>query len=149
MATLLDREQKRLLKRFHTLFGKYGMSNYEKQVILTSYGVESSKELSAYQLLEICDKLDKISNPKAKELDIWRKRVIASVGGWLRMVGTSGNNLLLIKAIACQATKSDSFNKIPLERLRNVYYTFKNKQKDFEQIEVVSEEMIKRIAMLN
>ncbi len=148
-TTLLDREQKRLLKRFHTLLGKAGIGRDGKEAILSSYGVISSKELSAYELLEICNELDKQSNPKAQELDKWRKRVIASIGGWLKMIGADGNDIQKIKAIACRATETDNFNEIPLERLRNIYYAFKKKQKDAQQVEAITDEMINRMVMLN
>ena len=38
-------------------------------------------------------------------------------------------------AIACRATRYENFNKIPAERLRNLYNTFLNKQKDSKTID--------------
>ncbi len=131
------------------MLGKAGIGRDGKEAILSSYGVVSSKELSAYELLEICNELDKQSNPKAQELDKWRKRVIASIGGWLKLVQSGNYDINKIKAVACRSAQAESFNKIPLERLRNIYYAFKNKQKDFEVVNVVTGEMIDVMAMLN
>jgi hypothetical protein len=51
-----------------------------------------------------------------------------------------------IKQIACRSAQTSAFNRIPIERLRNIYYTFLNKQKDKATIErVMSEELLKQI----
>jgi len=40
----------------------------------------------------------------------------------------------VIKGIACRASGYDDFNKIPKERLRNLYYAFNNKVKDAKRV---------------
>ena len=70
-------------------------------------------------------------------MDKLRKQAMASIGGYLRKTGTE-SNAGIIKAIAMRATGYDNFNKIPAERLRNLYNAFRNKQKDIDAVEAVS-----------
>lgn len=50
------------------------------------------------------------------------------------------SNATVIKAIACRAAKKADFNKIPLERLRNLVYLFNNKVKDHDAVDDVTTE---------
>ena len=63
------------------------------------------------------------------------------VGGYLRKIGRE-SNAEIIKGIACRATGYQSFNKIPAERLRNVYHAFRNKQKDIDSVERIAIEYL-------
>ena len=130
--TIMDKEKNRYLKRFHTLLGQTGGNTAaKKEAILAGFGVDSSRDLNAHELLKACAALELELNPELAEMDKWRKRVIASIGGWLKLMQKTGN-IGLIKAIACQAAGVSSFNRIPMERLRSIYYAFNNKQKDME-----------------
>ena len=143
MQTLLDKQKTGLIKRFHTLLGKAGMDNEQKLAILAQYGVESSKDLSAYELLELCNKLDKMSNPQLIELDLWRKRLLAAVGGYLKAADVvADNEIVLIKKIACIAAKKTEFNQIPLDRLKGLYNAFKNRESDILTINKLTEKLI-------
>jgi hypothetical protein len=143
MQTLLEKQKTGLIKRFHTLLGKAGMDNEQKLAILAQYGVESSKDLSAYELLELCNKLDKMSNPQLLELDLWRKRLIAAIGAYLRATDVVvGNEITLIKKIACIAAKKTEFNQIPLDRLKGLYNAFKNREADILTINKLTEKLI-------
>ena len=143
MQTLLDKQKTGLIKRFHTLLGKAGMDNEQKLAILAQYGVESSKDLSAYELLELCNKLDKMSNPQLIELDLWRKRLLAAVGGYLKAADVvADNEIVLIKKIACIAAKKTEFNQIPLDRLKGLYNAFKNRESDIHTINKMTEQLI-------
>ena len=63
---------------------------------------------------------------------------MAAIGSWLKMCGRE-SNATVIKAIACRASKHSDFNKIPLERLRNLVYLFNNKVKDRDAVDDVTE----------
>ena len=147
-TTLMDQEQKRLLKKFHTLLAKAGVDAAGKEAILSGYGVESSKELTAYELLEVCNKLDKMINPKVAELDRWRKRVIASIFNYFGALGIR-SDMNRVKGTAARAASVETFNDIPLEQLRAVYSAFTKKAKTVEQVDVVTEEMLKEISSQN
>lgn len=127
----MDKQQKYLVKKFHTLISQGGIDQDTKLAMLARYGVESSKDLDAHQLMELCDALERAINPTVAELDRWRKRVMAAIGGWLKLMGRE-QNPTLIKGIACQAAQRERFNSIPIDRLRSIYHSFLKQQKDLE-----------------
>jgi|BioPla2DNA2_1021312.scaffolds.fasta_scaffold17681_5 hypothetical protein len=129
MATFTEKQRNGLIKKFHVLLGKNGMGNDEKDALLAGYGVESTKDLNVAELVEICEILDRKANPTFYVEDIWRKRVIASIGGYLRAMEKE-ENIEMIKAIACRAAQKERFNDISLERLKSIYNAFKNRKKD-------------------
>ena len=141
MQTLIETEQKKLIKKFHTLIGKVGGGNVRKEAILWRLGVEHTNELSVHQLIEECDALILELNPKLAELDKYRKRLMASIGGWLRAMSILSDGAK-IKAIACRASQRDNFNDIPLEQLRSLYAAFNKKQRDLRNVELLTSEYI-------
>ncbi len=138
MATVTAQQQKWLLKKFHTLCARLNMDADMKLALISGYGVESSKDLTNAELLELCDHLNEILNPEDAKTDKMRKRVIAAIGGWLRMIGKGDDGINYIKGVACQAAKVDNFNKIPLERLTTIYNMFLRKQKDAKSVNEVA-----------
>lgn len=138
MATITQQNQKWLLKKFHTLCTKLNLDADMKLALLSGYGVESSKDLTNAELTELCDHLNDILNPEDAKRDKMRKRVIASIGGWLRMIGKGDEGIGYIKGVACQAAKVDNFNKITLERLTTIYNMFLRKQKDAKSVNEVA-----------
>lgn len=148
MKTFVEQQHTGLLKKFHTLMGKAGIDRTGKEAILESYGVESSRDLSVTDLIEICEKLHGQANPAANEADRWRKRVLAAIGGWLRLLSKNENQHVL-KGIACRATGHSSFNDIPVDRLRNIYYAFAKKQRDFRSVEMLTDDDLTILTCLN
>lgn len=148
-SNFIEKQQQLLLKKFHTLLGKSGIGVEGKEAILHSYGVESSRDLSAHDLMDICNKLAMEADPKLKELDRWRKRVMAAIGGWLRATG-SEESVTYIKSVACRAAGGcDNFNCIPLAELRNIYYEFLNKRKVYERVNTIETERLLGVISLN
>ena len=148
MKTTTDLEHARLIKRYHTLATKIGLDKSDKAAILESYGVDSSLDLSVRELTELCGVLERDNSPKAPELDKLRKQVMASIGGWLKTIAQE-SDAQRIKAIACRATGHRRFNDIPAERLRNIYHTFLNKQKDFKAVKQITAEELEYLSFLN
>ena len=138
----METQKNALLRKFHTLLGRAGVNADEKEAMLFAYGVESSKELTVYELTEICGKLDLRANPAANTADQWRKRLIAAVNGYLRAMGKPGGNIAEIKAVACRAAQTDNFNRIPLERLKSLYNAFKNREKDLIKIDELTADLL-------
>ena len=143
--TFIDTERKRLLGKYHVLCNQLRMSDDERRAMLwQNYKVVSSADLDNHQLIDLCSTLEQRANPDILKQSRERKRVIAAIGGWLRLTGSEktdpAENLAYIKSIACRATKYDDFNAIPTERLRNLYCTFTNKQKDQKTIEQLLQE---------
>lgn len=135
----MDQIQRGLLKKFHTLCTVLGLDDEAKRVILTSWGVESSRDLSQHQLIDICAKLSEQVDHKqgTARLDKLRKQVIAAIGRWLRETGQA-ESLSKIKGIAMRASGYNDFNKIPRERLRNLIATFNNKVKDSRAVDALA-----------
>ena len=148
METLIDKEQKRLIKKFHTLLGRANIGNDGKEAILSGYNVGSTKDLSVHQLIEVCNAIEIHANPKMAELNHYRRRLMGAIGGWLRMMSKPGG-IDRIKAIACRASGREQFNDIPLEQLRSLYAAFYKKQKDLQNVELLTAEYIDLLTINN
>lgn len=122
-----------LLKKFHTLCAKAVVDADTKRGIVESFGVFSSRELTTDELLQACTILEGMQTKIAQEMDTWRKRVIASIDGYMRLTG-GDRAIEYVKGVACQSTGYNSFNSIPRERLINIYNAFLNKQKDYRRV---------------
>lgn len=136
----MDEIHRGLLKKYHTLCGLLGLTEQEKKAIVSSYGVESSRDVDTHDLIDICAKLSaQVNDKNGVDIDKLRKRCMAAIGAWLKAAGKY-QNAAIIKGIACRATQHDDFNKIPRERLRNLIATFNNKVKDAEAVEQLAKD---------
>lgn len=149
MQTTVEKQKNALIKRFHTLIGKAGITSENKEIILAQYGVESSKDLEVTELIEICNALDFQVNPELAQTDRWRKRLMAAVFSWLHKMGKHEATPELVKAIASRAAGVDRFNQIPLERLRSLYYAFGKKSRDLDFVSKITAEEIDNLIQLN
>jgi hypothetical protein len=148
MKTLMDKEHARLIKKFHTLLSRYGIDNEVKELMLSSYGVSSSKDMNTYELLELCKKIDLEYNAASAEIDRLRKRLIAAIFSWRKAMGASAT-MEEVKAIACRAAEANCFNKISAEKLRSLYAAFTKKVKDLERVQELTDDYLKRLSNLN
>ena len=130
----MEREKKRLVKRFHTLLGKAGIDDDGKRDILSAYGVKSSLDLDCRGLMEVCDRLTTLTTPGLAEADRWRKRVMAAIFSYCREMKREVT-VNEVKAIACRAAGTKSFNRIPVDRLRSLYNAFKQRTKDLQTVD--------------
>lgn len=142
MATITAQQQKWLLRKFHTLCTRLNMDAEMKLALISGYGVESSKDLTNAELLELCDKLNDILNPEDAKRDKMRKRVIAAIGGWLRLIGKGNEGVDYIKGIACRAAKTEKFNQISYDRLTTLYNMFLKRQKDAKAVNEVAGQIV-------
>ena len=53
----MDEIHRGLVKKYHTLCTVLGLDADAKRAILSSWGVESSRDLTQHQLIDICAKL--------------------------------------------------------------------------------------------
>ena len=81
-------------------------------------------------------------NPQLAEIDRLRKRVMASIGAYLREMGYA-ENPESIKSLACRASKCRNFNDIPMEKLRAVYNAFNHYKKAMVQVRELTENILK------
>ena len=128
----------KILRKFHTLCSACGMTPEEKAAVVASFGVDSSADINTHDLIDVCNKLaGQLGQNRDTSKDRLRKQAMAAIGGYLKKIGHE-SNADIIKGIACRSTGYDDFNKIPVERLRNCYYAFVNKQKDIAGAEAVA-----------
>ena len=139
MSKDMDDIHAKIVRKFHTLCSKAGLTRENKDAIVHGQGVESSADIDTHALIDICNALSKQIDKQngTPDMDKLRKQVIASIGGWLRETKQT-SSIDTIKAIACRATGHDRFNQIPAERLRNIYNTFRNKQADKKAIDKIT-----------
>jgi hypothetical protein len=121
-------------RKFYALLNQ--MPGAEKEELVrqfTNGRTDSLSAMSDYEFsvmlpcMEGFVKAGKLAS-RAQDADAWRKRVMASIGGWLRACGTQ-HTPEAIKAIACRAAQRKAFNDITLSELRAIYAEFNNKQK--------------------
>lgn len=129
----MEKLHNQAIRRWHTLCKLAGLKEEDKEALLSSYGVESSKDLDTHDLLDLCGYVSKLvdNNVSRQQDDKLRKQAIAAIARWLRATNQE-ESLSLIKGIACRIAGYNQFNQIPRERLRNIVYTFNNKCKDLE-----------------
>jgi hypothetical protein len=154
-----DKQRQGLIRKYHTLCGKLGLTDdARREMLRQNYGVESSKELYTEELTALCAWLHGEVHGAEGKLQEARRRVFGAVGGWLDMVygkvpesdkARRWERVQKIKAIACRQTRYDDFMKIPPERLANVSFLFSKKQKDMRQGEATISEELKGLAGLN
>ena len=147
MQTFMTTQKNSLLRKYHALLRAAGISEDEKMVLLSAYGVTSGKDLNVYELTELCAKLDCKANPKANEMDKWRKRLIATISGYLKAMNKPHGNMDEIKGIACRAAQQDNFNRIPVERLKSLYNAFKNRENDLKEIDKITGELLMSVGI--
>lgn len=149
MQKTADKQKNALIKKFHTLINKAGIDPENKSLILEQYGVVSSKELSVKELAEVCNTLDCQANSVKNEADKWRKRLMASIFGWLAKMSRKEASTDLVKAIACRAAGVKKYNDIPVERLRSLYYAFTKKSRDLDFVSEVTAAEIETLIACN
>lgn len=143
--------KKSLLRKYHTVCRDLGITDAEKEAMKESFGVDSSRNLTEPQLSFLIDKLlsgqDYEKTQKSVQ-DTWRKRVMASVGAWLRLMNKE-ESPDIIKAIVCRAAGYTNFNKIPVARLRSIYYEFSHKAKTTFDTQQVKKDLIEYMKFSN
>lgn len=146
--TFIEKQKNALIKKFHTLLSKGRIDNEQKLDMLSGYGVQSSKDLTVYELTELCGKLDLMINPALAESDKLRKRLIAAIFSYRQAMGSQAS-LEEVKGIACRAAKAENFNRISDDRLRSLYNAFSKMKKDLNSVRTMTADHIKELQTLN
>lgn len=144
-TTMLDKEQLRYIKRFKTLLNVGQIDRSAELAMLSAYGVESCKDMSAYELLELCNKLELQVKPDVAKIDKLRKRAIATINGWLENTGKIGMSLEYIKTIACRAAETNEFNRISESSLNSIVAEFNRKQKVQRNAKSIKDEILNEV----
>lgn len=124
-------------RKFYALLKRLPGAEKEDLVLQFTDGrTDSITEMHTHEfqlMLAVMEGKTKTQHVRGDEFDLWRKRVMASIGGWLRACGTE-HTADTIKAIAARAAGRKGFNEVTLSELRAVYYEFLNKQKVAQRI---------------
>lgn len=114
-------KRRKLLAQYHILCQQLGMNDDERRAYLEgNYQVSSSRDLSDKQLI---DAIVNLMNIQKTNANVWRRRVMAAIGAYLRRYHLSENEEI-IKAIACRAAQVNNFNDISISKLRGIYNEF-------------------------
>lgn len=138
----------KLIKKYHILIGKVGMSDEDKQTLLAQWNVTTSKDMSIDQLLQLCNLLEKFTSPEESELAKWQKwarDMVKSYGKSLGMTYTDA----YAEAIICRSTGKKSFGSISKNRLVGIYNQFKKAKSDKSTIQNIIIEDAQATASLN
>ena len=144
-----------LIRKLHVLRGAAGMTQEEYEALLSSYGVESSKELEEWLLEKLVEFLDTQTNNERRDLDVQRKRLLAAVCAFCEDTVPHWESMdarwriSYAKGVACRAAGSKdwpekAFNKMTGERLRSLTYAFQKRKRDLDG---VVEAMTKEITL--
>ena len=96
-TTMVEKEQQRYIKRFKTLLNVGQIDRNSELAMLSAYGVESCKDMNVFELIELCQKVELLVDPELARLDKLRKRVLATINGWLQNTGRSRMSIQYIK----------------------------------------------------
>lgn len=105
-------------------------------------------QLSSAEAADLITRLKQNQSQTDTTADVWRKRLMAAIGEYLRVYNYT-ENAQTIKATACRAAGVDDFNKIPTDRLRGLYNAFKNYTRDHRTVAKVDEELTANMALMN
>ncbi|MEJ5303231.1 MAG: hypothetical protein WHT22_07385 [Bacteroidales bacterium] len=113
--------RKQLIRAFHSLCSLNGLNESEKAALKESFGVDSATQMSLADL-------EKAISILTHQADVWRKRVMAAIGAYLRHMHYA-EDAEIIKGIACRASGYANFNDIPISKLRAIYNEFVKQRK--------------------
>jgi len=155
---MTDQERNLTISRIQALRHIQGIDDETYHNMLWSWFLKySTKFLDDEQLLYVQDVLsgrrDPVQeaqrspisgHPDQTTPDKWRKRLMAAIAAWMKLTNychdePGKDQATIIKAIACRAAGNvKSFNAIPVDRLRNLYYAFVNKRNDYESVNKIN-----------
>lgn len=146
MKTIEEKEILRLIKKYHVMANQTGMDTEERKAFLKEFtGKQSSKDCTYRELMEVCSVLEQMINPKVKQADYWRKRVLSACGRYIKALGNANhNNANYVKAIICRSAKVkvEDFNRIPVNKLQALYNSFNYMARTMKKVMDDAEEII-------
>lgn len=149
MKVMIDQEQKRLIKRFKAMLNQYGIDRNAELGMLSGYNVESCRDLTAYELIELCDSMQKTFDNSYKKLDKKRKQVLAAAISVNGLRGYPTTIEYAKQTILRAASDVKSFNDITEQRLNSLYAAFNHIQNDLKKVREITVTEIENSAKLN
>lgn len=146
--TETDKLKNALIKKYHVLVRNACISDNDKLVLLSNWGVSSSKDLTAQQLIECCNFLEQMIDPEIVELEKWRDWVRTVVKAYGRALGANYSTEYA-EGIVCTACKVEKFSDISKKRLVGIYNQFKKSKSDAEAAKQLIVDDITAMSKLN
>lgn len=148
--------RRKLLRKYHAMAGRCGLTAEEKMAINVAHQVESSADLTAHQLIEICEFLQNRINEingttgKVQELDKLRKMCIRALCCYIdvKEIETT-DKVTYAKHMACRSAKKESFNALTPAELRGVIGYFNRERETIERACGVYGHGDKQVVVLN
>lgn len=131
-----------LTRRYHALCRQLGMTAEERLSLLSSYGVQTSLDLSLSDLQQLVSQLQDMRPTAAydSQVSVMRRRLYAAIGQYLAAQGKESTPEL-IRAIACRAAGGKQhFSDIPLGWLRDLVYAFNRKTKAITNVQAIGKD---------
>lgn len=138
----------KLIKKYHILVGKVGMSKEDRDTLLKQWNVTTSTDMSIDQLLQLCNLLEKFTSPEESELVKWQKWSRDMVKSYGKSLGVNYTDEYA-EAIICRSTGKKSFNAISKNRLVGIYNQFKKAKNDKSAIQNLIIEDAQAVASQN
>ena len=98
-------QNKRLLKQFHAICNKLGMTTEDRKRFVAELGHQSSSEMSDLELSHSISELTSIYVANNRRLNIWRRRVMAVIFEHFRLQNKEVSKEYVI-AVATRQTKN-------------------------------------------
>lgn len=119
-------------------------------VLYDNYKVEHCGCLTIGQAAEFIQLLQD-SDPKRKELVVWRKRAIASVGGYRELQGYNRWDIQAIKTTIMRRTSREyeDFNLIPVSELKEIWGFYRKLQATWKRNLAAEGEIVAQQAVMN
>lgn len=130
---------------------KSGLVEHYTNGRTTSLNMMFEKYPEEYERMIYEMKRDRFQSPQAKkqydpEANIWRKRAIAAVCGWLDrqdfIFANSQEKIRYALSVCCRAANCKDFNAIPTTRLSELYNAFRKRNNVFDNIEAVEQAIL-------
>jgi hypothetical protein len=150
-TTMMEKDMNHYIKRFKTFLNNGGIDRNAELAMLSAYGVESCKDMNLHELIELCAKVELMVNPDLAKLDKLRKRVIATISGYIVSTGRECG-IEYIKTIACRAAEVNEFNRISETALNSIIGEFARKQKVAKNVKAIKagvEDEMRALAAMN
>lgn len=133
---------------------KQGIDDETRAELAYQFSTGRTTHVGSLTVAEAAEMIGKLKANQSRAdttADVWRKRLMAAVGAYLRAFNYT-ESPAAIKAIACRAAgmpNADCFNQIPLDRLRGLYNAFRNAARDRHSVDNVTEELAAAAALAN
>ena len=107
--------------------------------------------LTVAEAAEMIGKLKANQSSSDTTMDVWRKRLMAAVGAYLKSKNYEPTPDR-IKATACRAAgmpNAQCFNHIPADRLRSLYNAFCQRNRDMKEVKQMDADLTAAMAVMN